>query len=251
MSVEIIHGDCVEVMRGMEPGSVDLVFADPPFNIGVDYGKGKQADKLSDFQYTQWALGWMDAALCLLKPGGTFWLAINDEWVSRLEIMAVRDFMLTRRNWVIWHESFGNALKTKFSRCKRHLLYFVKDSKQFTFNADSVRIESQRQRNGDKRANPKGCLPSDVWKFSRVCGTFGERVKWHPAQMPEAILERIVLACSNPGDTVLDPFLGSGATGVACHRHGRNIIGIDSNAEYVAKANERILATARRLGGRR
>jgi site-specific DNA-methyltransferase (adenine-specific) len=138
-------------------------------------------------------------------------------------------------------------------------LYFTKDAKRFTFNADATRIPSARQTTyADPRANPKGKLPDDVWflrpqetpepffssesdtwNVSRVCGTFKEREGWHGCQMPMGVLNRIIAAASNPGDIVLDPFNGSGTTTVAAAQLGRKYVGIDQSENYVAFAQKR------------
>src|SRR5206468_6630156 len=183
------------------------------------------------------------------------------------------------RNWINWHYTFGQQPKNKFARSHTHILYFTKDAKEFTFNADAVRVPSARQTTyGDRRANPKGKLPDDVWyldpgsfilrppeapaplfagecdtwNVSRVCGTFKEREGWHGCQMPIGVLNRIILASPNPGDIVLDPFNGSGTTIVAAALLGRKYVGIDQSEEYVAYAKKRLehaLDNAAKAGG--
>jgi site-specific DNA-methyltransferase (adenine-specific) len=160
----------------------------------------------------------------------------------------------------VWHYTFGQQTKKKFAKSHTHILYFTKDEGEFTFNADAVRVASARQTTyADKRANSKGKLPDDVWylrpqetpepffdeagdtwNVSRVCGTFKEREGWHGCQMPISVLNRIVLASSNPGDLVLDPFNGSGTTVVAAAMLGRNYFGIDQSEEYVKFASTRL-----------
>jgi site-specific DNA-methyltransferase (adenine-specific) len=258
--MNIIHGDCIDHMKLMAPESIDLVFADPPFNIG--YGYDDYEDSMEPVEYEGWCLTWMSRINRLLKPHGTFWLAIGDEYAAELKVLA-RDLDFTYRSWVIWYYTFGVNCSNKFSRSHTHLLYFIKDPKQFTFNSSAIKVLSARQRiYNDKRAKAGGRLPDDTWLFCpehadmftpdqdtwlfpRVCGTFHEREGWHPCQMPVALMERIVLACSNPGDHVLDPFLGSGTTGVAAKRHGRTFTGIDISADYCVAALERIQSTVR------
>jgi len=234
---QIIQGDVLEVLPQWPEGCVDLVFADPPFNIGYAYDKYR--DDLPPPQYLKWTRRWIDQCLRVLKPTGTLWVAIGDEYAAEIRVLMRR--RATLRNWVIWRYTFGQSCKGKFNRSHTHLFYFVKDKKAFTFNADAVRVPSDRQlKYDDKRANPKGKLPDDVWTFSRVCGTFKERVGWHPCQMPVALLERIIRACTNPGDVVLDPFAGSGTTLVAASRLGRRWAGVELSAEYAAHATKRI-----------
>jgi len=121
----------------------------------------------------------------------------------------------------------------KFNRAHTHILYFVKDKKQFTFNDKNIRIPSARQLiYKDKRANPIGKIPDDVWQFSRVCGTFKERIEKHPCQMPEDLLKLIIKASSNEGDLILDPFGGTGTTAMVAKRLKRNFITMEISEEY-------------------
>jgi site-specific DNA-methyltransferase (adenine-specific) len=245
----IRQGDCIEVLSAIaaEQGPVvDLVFADPPFNIGYKYDVYEDRKAYDD--YYAWTAEWMAACKSVLKPTGSFWIAIGDEYAAEIKIIA-RDLDLHLRNWVIWHYTFGQATKSKFARSHAHLFYFVMDPRVFTFNADDVRIPSARQTTyADLRANPKGKVPDDTWSFSRVCGTFKERVQWHPCQMPEKVLERVVVSTSNAGDVVLDPFSGSGTTLAVAARLGRHWFGTDISDDYVANASQRIADT---LAGRR
>jgi len=243
----VIQGDCVKVLSSLNAPVADLIFADPPFNIGYKYDVYE--DRKAYDEYYAWTDQWMRAcAEKALKPAGTFWIAIGDEYAAEVRMIA-NAAGLHLRNWVIWHYTFGQNTKKKFARSHTHLFYFVKDPAKFTFNDMAVRIPSARQTTyADKRANPVGKVPDDVWSFSRVCGTFNERVRWHPCQMPERVLERIVAASSNPGDLVLDPFSGSGTTCVAAARLGRRYAGIDVSAKYVAESERRIADT---LAGRR
>ena len=146
------------------------------------------------------------------------------------------------RNWIIWHYTFGVNCTKKFNRSHAHILYYVADPKRFTFNADSVRVPSARQtKYADRRANPSGKIPDDTWTISRVCGTFKERTD-HPCQMPEAVLERIIRASTNPSDCVLDPFAGSGTTLAVAKRLGRRSIGIELSMRYAHDIAKRVEA---------
>lgn len=233
----VVHGDALEVLARWPAGSVDLVFADPPFNIGYPYDGYR--DALTPTAYLAWTRAWTEACLRVLKPSGTMWIAMGDEHVA--EVRTLLRSKATLRNWVIWHYTFGQCCQAKFGRSHTHLLYFVKDPRHFTFNDGAVRVPSARQtKYGDKRASPKGRLPDDVWEFSRVCGTFKERVGWHPCQMPVAPLERVVKACSNPGDFVLDPFAGSGTTLLAAARLGRRWVGVELSRQYAERAAQRV-----------
>jgi len=242
----IIVGDCVEILSRLKEPVADLIFADPPFNIGYKYDLYE--DRKAYDEYYRWTEEWMGACYEALKPRGSFWVAIGDEYAAEVRIIA-RKLALHLRNWVIWHYTFGQNTKRKFARSHAHLFYWTKDPREFTFNDKAIRIPSARQTTyADKRANPLGKLPDDVWSFSRVCGTFNERVKWHPCQMPERLLERIIKACSNEGDLVIDPFSGSGTTCVVAARLRRSYFGIDVSHDYVKNSRKRITET---LSGRR
>jgi DNA modification methylase len=257
---DIIHRqDCIAGMADLPDGSVDLVFADPPFNIGYEYDE--YDDRLEADQYLDWSRRWTEQAVRILKPDGTFWLAIGDEYAAELKVMLQREHGLTCRSWVVWYYTFGVNCKYKFSRSHAHLLYMVRDPEKFTFNADdpAIRIPSARQLvYADKRANPKGRLPDDTWIIRpqdipesfqphedtwyvpRVNGTFKEREGWHGCQMPERVLERIIRACSHPGETVLDPFTGSGTTLTVAKKLGRRFIGYELSESYATHAQGRI-----------
>ncbi|HUS48280.1 MAG TPA: site-specific DNA-methyltransferase [Phycisphaerae bacterium] len=236
----------MKVLGGLTDPVADLIFADPPFNIGYKYDVYE--DRKAYDEYHAWTEEWMAACCRALKPAGSFWVAIGDEYAAEVKTIGA-GLGLHLRNWVIWHYTFGQNTKRKFARSHAHLFYWVKDPDNFTFNDMAVRIPSARQTTyADRRANPKGKLPDDVWSFSRLCGTFNERVDWHPCQMPEKLLERIILVASNKGEFVLDPFSGSGTTCVVAARLGRRYVGFDISAEYVERSRKRIADT---LAGRR
>lgn len=264
----VVLGDCVEGLKRLKNGSIDLAFADPPFNIGYQYDVYE--DRKSADEYLKWSEIWMREIHRVLKANGTFWLAIGDEFAAELKVLAHRRLGLVPRNWVVWYYTFGVNCVRKFTRSHVHLFYFVKDPKSFTFNADAVRVPSARQLvYADKRAHSKGRLPDDTWILRpqdapgtfgpnedtwyvpRVCGTFKERAGWHGCQMPERVLGRIVEACSNPGDTVLDPFAGSGTTLAVAKKLGRRFVGFELSAEYHAKIEARLasISTGQPLDG--
>jgi site-specific DNA-methyltransferase (adenine-specific) len=260
LELDTIHnGDSIELLNAGPEGWVDLVFADPPFNIGYLY-HGYNDRKNTD-DYLAFSKEWMEAVHRALKPNGSFFLAIGDEYAADLAVIARRQIGFHMRNWIIWHYTFGQQTKKMFAKSHTHILYFTKSDKEFTFNADDVRVASARQTTyADARANPKGKLPDDtwylrpqeaaeggmfadeqdVWNVSRVCGTFHEREGFHGCQMPKGVLDRIIKVASNPGDIVLDPFNGSGTTVVAAALLDRKYVGIDQSAEYVEHAKKRL-----------
>jgi site-specific DNA-methyltransferase (adenine-specific) len=262
LAVGTIHqGDCIDLMRQIEVGTIDLAFADPPFNIGYQYDQ--YHDRQDDDDYIAWSRAWMDEVYRALKPNGTFWLAIGDEYAAELKFVAQHQIGFAARSWVIWYYTFGVNCARKFSRSHVHLLHFTKSEINFTFNAEDpqIRVPSARALvYADKRANPVGRLPDDTWilrpqdlpegfqptddtwYFARVAGTFKERQGFHGCQMPEQLLGRIIRVSSNPGDIVLDPFTGSGTTLATAKKLGRGWLGCELSADYVAAATERLNA---------
>lgn len=236
---KIICGDCVKVLNDISEPFADLIFADPPFNIGYKYDK--YDDNIKKEKYIEWTRQWITACKKVLKPAGSFYIAIGDDYAANVKIIA-DDLGLFLRNWIIWHYNFGQQTKQKFARSHTHIFYFVNDNKNYTFNDNAVRIPSDRQLiYSDRRAHSKGRIPDDVWtEFSRVCGTFKERQGWHPCQMPEFLLQRIISVSTNPGDCVLDPFSGSGTTAAAAYRLGRNFVGIEISKKYVKQSENRL-----------
>jgi len=239
-SWKIVHGDCIEELRKIEDLSARLIFADPPYNIGIDYGDGEQADRLDDDEYLDWCRQWIGACVSKLTPDGSFWLMICDEYADHFGIM-LRQAGLYRRSWIKWYETFGVNCQNKFNRCSRHIFYCVKDPKRFVFNPDPVSRQSDRQaKYGDARANPAGKLWDDVWEIPRLTDTCEERMPGFPTQIPLAITRAIVGCASEPGDLVIDPFSGSGSTGVAAIESGRKYVGIEKNEQFAKASMDRL-----------
>ena len=235
---KIICGDCIEVLSKAREPFADLIFADPPFNIGYKYDK--YDDEVAGDKYIAWTREWMTACKRVLRPAGSFYIAIGDDYAANVKVIA-DEIGLVMRNWIIWHYTFGQQTKNKFARAHTHIFYFVDDEKNFTFNDDVVRIISDRQKiYSDRRANPAGKMPDDVWdEYPRICGTFDERTNF-PCQMPESLLARIIRASSNKGDWVLDPFCGSGTTVIVASKLKRKYTGIELSREYVKGTLERL-----------
>ncbi|MGH2272759.1 DNA-methyltransferase [Anaerohalosphaeraceae bacterium U12dextr] len=235
----ILLGDCIALLDKIDQPFVDMVFADPPFNVGFRYDK--YHDKLEKNNYLAWTRDWMAACLRVLKPHGSFYVAIADDYAAHIRIIG-EELGLTVRNWIIWHYTFGQQTTQKFAKSHTHILYFVRDVKNFVFNDLAVRIPSDRQLYyNDARAVSIGKIASDTWNcYSRVCGSFKERQGWHPCQMPELLLARAIAVSSNPGDMILDPFSGSGTTAAAALQLGRNYCGFDISEDYVINSRKRL-----------
>jgi site-specific DNA-methyltransferase (adenine-specific) len=236
----ITTGDCIEHLGAMPQGSVNLVVADPPYNVGIDYGDGERADRLPDAAYIEWSREWIKAAARTLADDGAMFVICGQEYAGDHQC-AMRDAGLHWRNTVTWMETFGVNCRRKFNRTSRPMFYFTKHRTRFTFNVEALTTPSARQiKYGDRRANPAGKVLDDVWTISRVCGTFRERVPDVPTQLPIALVRRVVVGLTRPGDLVVDPFTGSGTTGVVCIEHGRRFHGIELREKFAAIAQARI-----------
>lgn len=239
----LIHDD---VMAGLESvrdhhGPARLIFTDPPYNIGIDYGDGPEADSIPQDQFIDWCSDWL--ALCkeCLTDDGSLWLMTCDE-VAAESCLILKDLGFTIRNWIKWYETFGVNCSSKFNRTSRHIFYATLHPRAVVWNADAVSRPSDRQtKYNDKRASAGGKVWDDVWQIPRLTGTCEERIPTFPTQLPLALVEPIVRCASEPGDLVVDPFNGSGTTGVASIRNARKYVGIDKNAAFIDMAEKRLV----------
>jgi site-specific DNA-methyltransferase (adenine-specific) len=249
---EIWLGDSIEWLRGLEPGSVDLVFADPPYNI-----KKAEWDTFeSQQEYVAWSVRWIEQAARVLKPEGTLYVCGFSEILADLRLPASRFFKGCR--WIVWHYKNKANLGDDWGRSHESILHFRK-SHEFTFNVDDVRIpygehtlkypahpQAETSQYG-KAANkdhiwhphPRGAKPKDVLEIPTTCNGMHEKTP-HPTQKPEELLRKLVLASSSPGDLVIDPFLGSGTTAVVAEQLKRQWKGCDLSAEFSRYAADRI-----------
>lgn len=225
---EVYAGDILSfhLPPGLSGRVPAIIFADPPYNFGKNYGPTSD-DCLSSPYYLKWADTWMTRLMEI--DFGSLWCLFPSQFHNSYR----------PTNKIIWHETFANYHEQWFPTAHRELHVWRRDN--LVWNPDAIRVPSARQtKYNDKRANPKGRVPDSVWTFPRVCGTHRERVDWHPTQLPYRLLERIVLACSNPGDLVFEAFAGSGILGCVCKDLSRDYLGIEINPDYVSLANTRI-----------
>lgn len=224
---EIIVGDCLEVLPTLPRAK--MIFADPPDNIGLDYDS-EESDKKGPAVYL------FDMGLRLsasIKQADVLWWSVNAKWEFDVSYMLHEDHYRK----ILWHFTFGQHQKKDLGNNYRPIFRIA--PKDYPWRTDRIGVPSARQlKYNDKRANPRGRVPGDVWQFPRVCGTFKERRKWHPTQHPEALVERCILMSTDEGDLVIDPFLGSGTTMRVCQRLNRRCIGIDISETYCRKVAE-------------
>ena len=221
---------------------VDMVFADPPYNIGVTYDGDETRDKSPEEVYRYWVGSVITSCVNLLRDGGTLWWLCPPEHASWVwPMLTVHGDLLYGRP-IIWHERFSQYQQKRLTCDYRMLFPLVVGGEAATFNPDDIREESERQRMGDKRADPRGRVPGHVWRVRRLQGNALDRVDWHPAQLPPESLERIVSGWTNLGDTVVDAFAGSASMGMACKKLGRSFIGVEQSDVYCKEARKRLNA---------
>lgn len=206
--------------------SCDLIIADPPDNINIKYQNYN--DNLPKKEYENLMRIWLEKSKNTCK-GPIFWI-FNEKHTRLIENLIYElDIPLIQR--IYWYFLFGQNQRKKYAPCTRPIYWL---NSPF-FLPENIKVPSVRQKMGDKRAKSGGKIPDNVWTFSRVCGTFNERRKWHQCQLPEALVERIVLGHSNPDGIVFDPFVGSGTTARVCQKYNKNCIGLDVSGYYLGE----------------
>ena len=224
--IDLRCGDAITLLKKLADESIDLIVADPPYNLGKDYGNNHDLKGFDE--YIIFTKEWLTEAKRVLKPDGSIYVFMGVRFISYLYDIMDRELKLFFNSWISWHYTQGMGKTRGFSPRHDDILFFSK-GKNFTFNLDDVRVPQKFYR---ERNNMRGANPGDVWQFSHVHYSNPNRQN-HPTQKPEGVIERIVLASSNVGDTVLDPFSGSGTTLRVCQQLDRNVIGFELNPDYV------------------
>lgn len=248
---KLFLGNSIEWLQGLESKSVDLIFADPPYNI-----KKAEWDTFeSQEAYIEWSIKWIKEASRVLTDNGSLYICGFSEILADLKHPASKYFKGCK--WLIWHYKNKANLGKDFGRSHESILHFRK-SKKFTMNQDYIRIpygghtlkypshpqaKTSQYGNGNKRDNwqphPLGAKPKDVIEIPTTCNGMNEKTP-HPTQKPEELVRKFVLASSNNGDTILDPFSGSGTTAVVAEQLGRNWLACDTNRDYNEWAIDRL-----------
>lgn len=234
----VILGDSIDILKKIKSNSIDLIFADPPYNIGKDFGNNKDIWK-SKKEYIEWCKTWLDECYRVLKDNGTFYFMTATQHMSYLDVYVSEKYNVLSR--IIWsYDSSGVQSKKNFGSLYEPILMTTKSTNsKYTFNYNDILVEAKtgaKRKLIDYRKTPPQPyntkkVPGNVWNFNRVRFLMDEYEN-HPTQKPEELLERIILASSNPGDVVLDPFSGSFTTSCVAVKNNRNAIGIDLNEEY-------------------
>jgi site-specific DNA-methyltransferase (adenine-specific) len=252
-ATEVYVGDCREVLAALPERGVDLIFADPPFNWDVAYGEWD--DSRPREEYITFTRQWLDACLRVLADRGSLWVNIPDDTAAEI-VVHLKHRGLTMINWCVWHFRFGQHRVGNFIVSKVHALYFARDRENRVWNPRAVLEPSDRAAIYDdprtrRTRQPGKRVPLDVWYgplWGRVQGNNKERRKNHQNQIPEVYLDRVIRACSDEGQLVLDPFLGSGTTCTVARSLGRRSIGVEYSPKCAASAFERIRSGPVRLG---
>jgi len=232
-SINILSGNSLLKLKDISSNSIDLIIADPPYNLDKDYGNKSDSKSFND--YIRFTKEWTREATRILKPTGTLYLFMGFRFISYLYQILERDNKLNFVNWICWHYTQGIGKKKGFSPRHDDILMFSK-GKTYTFNLDSIKVPQKYYRSIN---NMRGANPGDVWGFSHIHYCQKNRQP-HPTQKPEGLIERIILASSNENDLVIDPFSGSGTTLRVCQQLKRNCIGIELNEEYVEATRKRL-----------
>lgn len=234
----ICCGDSIKLLSNMREKSVDLIFADPPYNIGKDFGNNKDSWN-SVNEYILWCKKWIDECFRVLKDEGTFYFMTATQHMPYLDCYIQEKYNVLCR--IVWsYDSSGVQSKKCYGSLYEPILMVNKNSKsKYTFNGNDILIDaptgSKRKLIDYRKTPPQPYsdkkIPGNVWNFSRVRFLMDEYEN-HPTQKPEQLLERIILASSNPNDIVLDPFSGSFTTSAVAIKLGRKAIGFDLNEDY-------------------
>jgi site-specific DNA-methyltransferase (adenine-specific) len=231
---KIIQGNALELFRQIEDNTVDLLIADPPYNLGKDYGNSSDCQSFES--YIEFSQAWLTEAKRVLSPQGTIYVLMGVRFISYIFQIMEQDLGLHFNSWISWHYTQGLGRTKGFSSRHDDILMFTKTKKDYLFNLDAIRIPQKHYRSIN---NMRGSNPGDVWEFSHIHYCNKNRQK-HPTQKPEGLIERLVLASSNEGSLVLDPFAGSGTTLRVCQQLQRSCIGFELNQEYVELIKERL-----------
>lgn len=253
MNKNVLYLKSSENMREVETKSVDLIVTSPPYNIDINYGnktskgktiesKGKKyKDNLSETEYRKLLENVFNECKRVLKDNGSIWINIKNRYLNEQIVPPfwIQDYFkdMYLKNLIVWNFDWGGSTNKRFAPRYEFVFWFTKNKNSYTFNLDDVKVPALNYRPDRYKSQLKN--PSDVWKIPMVSGNFIERTG-HPAQYPEKLIERIILAGTNEGDLVLDPFMGSGTTAVVAKNFNRYYIGYEIEKDYMAMAEKRL-----------
>lgn len=244
---KIIIGDAIEELKKLPGTSVDMIFADPPYNMSKKKGLGwlyskhitmqEEWDMFSKDEYFQFNQKWITEALRVLKPGGSLWVCGSFHNIYQVGFILQHYNDIKVNNSIVWFKPNAqpNITCRMFTESTEHLIWATKNGKK-----ERWKFNYEWTKNGIVDSiNPEGKQTRNVWSIPLT----PKSEKWagkHPTQKPEELLRRIILSCTDEGDTILDPFVGSGTTSVVAKKYNRNSIGIELNKEYKHIINKRL-----------
>lgn len=253
MKLDLIFNHSSENMYEISDKAVNLIVTSPPYNIDIQYGnktvngkisesKGiKYADKMKEEDYRNMLGTIFSECKRVLSDTGSIWINIKNRCADGVIVPPfwIQDYFqdMYLKNLIIWNFDWGGATNKRFAPRYEFVFWFVKDKNNYIFNLDDVKVPALNYRPDRYKSQLKN--PTDVWRISMVSGNFEERTA-HPAQYPEELVERIILAGTNKGEIVLDPFMGSGTTAAVAKKLGRHFWGYETVKEYCDIADERL-----------
>ncbi len=229
-----ICGDAIEELKKIPSNSVNLIITDPPYNLNKDYMYSN--DFLQHKDYLKFSKKWLHEAYRVLTDNGSLYVFMGVRYISYIYSILEEDLGMFFNSWITWHYTQGIGKTRGYSPRHDDILFFTKSKNSFVFNIDDIRVPQKYYR---KINNMRGANPGNVWQFSHVHYCHKNR-QYHPTQKPEALYERMILASSNKGDVVLDPFVGSGTLLRVCQQLDRCAIGIDNNPDYIQMTKARL-----------
>ncbi|MBT5337865.1 site-specific DNA-methyltransferase [Candidatus Falkowbacteria bacterium] len=246
---KLFYGDCIKEMSKLPDSFVDLIVTDPPYTIRKDFGKGTVTTKEKEF--ITWCENWIEQCFRILKPNGSIYICINWEASTIIEAILKNHFII--RNRITWKRDKGRGAKKNWKNNMEDI-WFATKGDDYTFNLEAVKVKKAViAPYVDKKGKPKDWQevdgkkfrmthPSNIWTDLTVPFWSMPENTEHPTQKPEKLIERIILASSNKGELIFDPFMGSGTTAVVAKRLERNYLGFEIEKRFYILAQKRLKA---------
>ena len=237
----ITKKDCLKYLETVEDNSIDLVITDPPYFIGFDGGEGWDKQWKTERDYLKWCNQWTNHLVRVLKPNRMMivWGTLKTDTFLKYKLLLSLFDELRPQNEIVWSYNWGGRSKSNFARKHEYAWCYSKGDK-FLFNSDDIRIERKVKKNlRTGKDHTQGTIPTCIWEKNNHT-TSKDHCGWHPTTKNLEILSRMIKAYSNENDTILDIFMGSGSTAIACKLTNRNYIGCETNNNYIKLMQERI-----------
>lgn len=242
MAKRLLNIDCLGYLTTLPNNSVDMVLTDPPYFIGYDGGKGWDSSWSSEKEYLDWCYEWSKECIRVLKPNGIMvvWGTLKTDTFLKYKLFLSDQPEMQAQNEIIWAYNWGGRTKTNFAR-KHEYAWVYSKGHTFTFNAEDIKVERKMKKNIRTGQDfVSGTIPTCIWEKNNHTAS-KDFIGWHPTTKNLDILERLIKAYTNPGETVLDIFLGSGSTIIAGIRVGRNVIGCELDKDYFDLMQGRVM----------